>query len=80
MDFTRKVRRARQKAGVVAPGRFGAGSDVGCARKEPDLSSCADGDGARLDGHAHGALEVVVRQGQLALPLADGDHFPSLVG
>ena len=48
--------------------------------QEPDLGAGADGDAVGLDGQSHGALEVVVRQGQLARRDADGDDLARLVG
>ena len=80
LDLAGEVGGARQEAGVVAAGRLDAGGEVGGGVQEPDLGAGGDGDGVGLDGQPHGALEVVVRQRQLARRDADGDDLARLVG
>jgi hypothetical protein len=80
LDLAREVGGSRQEAGVVPAGRLDAGGEVGGGVQEPDLGAGGDGEGVGPDGQPHGALEVVVRQRQLARRDPDGDDLARLVG
>src|SRR5262249_2206939 len=59
-------------------GRGGGG--VGGGVEEPDLGAGGGGEAVGREGQPHGALEVVVRQRQLARGDPDGGDLARLVG
>src|SRR5262249_16249651 len=71
---------AGEEGGGGRAGRRDAGGEVGGGVQEPDLGAGGDGEAVGGDGQAHGALEVVVRQGQLARRDADSGDLARLVG
>ena len=79
LDFARHVGAAGEKAGVELIGRLHLASDIGRAIQEPDLIARADCFAA-CECHSHRPIEIVERQGELALLRCENRYFAGLIG